>query len=211
MRMSRIVVIDYRMGNLRSVAKALEAVGAAEVVVSSDPGEVAAADRLVVPGVGAFADAMGHLREARLVDPILQFLQTGRPFLGICLGLHMLFERSFEDGTHEGLGVMEGQVVRFQAEAGAERGPLKVPHIGWNQVRKQGDVPMLAGVPDGAYFYFVHSYYVVPADPRVVAATTEYGVPFCSAVSAGRLFATQFHPEKSQAVGLQVLRNFVNL
>jgi glutamine amidotransferase len=216
--MSRIVVIDYQMGNLRSVAKGLEAAGAGEVLVSGRPEDAASADKLVLPGVGAFRDAIAHLREAHLVEPVLRFIQSGRPFLGICLGLQLLFERSYEDGVYEGLGVLGGQVVRFDfRNDGFHDSRLKVPHIGWNQIHKMGDVPMLAGVERAAgvaegepvHVYFVHSYYVVPTEPKVVATTTKYGVPFCSSVQAGALYASQFHPEKSQAVGLQILRNFV--
>ena len=210
--MSKIVVIDYQMGNLRSVAKGLEAAGAGDVVVSGDAGEIASADKLVLPGVGAFRDAIEHLRTAKLVDPILKYFDTGRPFLGICLGFQLLFERSYEDGVYEGLGVLGGQVVRFDfQDAGFHDHRLKVPHIGWNQIHKQADSPLLAGVEDDAYVYFVHSFYVVPTEPGIVATTTDYGVPFCSSVQVGPLFACQFHPEKSQTVGQRILRNFVGL
>lgn len=200
------MVVDYGMGNLRSVAKALERVGA-RVRLSTRPEEVLEAEKLVLPGVGAFAAAMAELRRRALLEPLRQYLREDRPFLGICLGLQLLFERSFEEGEHEGLGVLSGEVVRFApADAG-----LKVPHMGWNQLEMRPGVPLFAGVPQGAYVYFVHSYYVRPAEAEVVAAETDYGGRFCSAVWRGRTFATQFHPEKSQKVGLQMLANFVSL
>lgn len=201
----RVVVVDYGMGNLRSVAQGLERVGA-EVRLSARPREVLEAEKLVLPGVGAFAAAMAELRRRALLEPLRRYLeQEDRPFLGICLGLQLLFERSFEEGEHEGLGVLSGEVVRFApAEAG-----LKVPHMGWNQLQMRPGVPLFAGVPQEAYVYFVHSYYV-RARPEVVAAETDYGGRFCSAVWRGQAFATQFHPEKSQKVGLQMLANFVS-
>jgi len=200
-----IVVVDYGMGNLRSVSKALERVGA-EVTVSSRPQEVERAEKLVLPGVGASKAAMAELRRRGLIEPIREWLSQDRPFLGICLGLQLLFERSFEEGEHHGLGVLEGDVVRFQPVDLS----LKVPHMGWNQLAVCPGVPIFTGVPEGAYVYFVHSYYVRPRE-EVIAAETEYGQSFCSAVWKGNLFATQFHPEKSQKVGLQILANFVSL
>jgi len=197
-----IVVVDYGMGNLHSVGKALEASGG-KVHVSSDPAEVARADKLVLPGVGAFADARAELDRRQLTTPILEHIRSGRKFLGICLGLQLLFDRSHEDGLHEGLGVVRGEVVRFRA------GGLKVPHIGWNTIEETADAPLFTGVPDGSYVYFVHSYYVVPEDESVVAARTEYGERFTSAIAASNIWATQFHPEKSQQVGLRILDNFV--
>lgn len=205
-----IVVVDYGMGNLRSVSKALEAVGA-PVVVTRDPARVRDARALVLPGVGAFGDCMDNLSSYGLLDAVRDKALEGVPFLGICLGYQLLFEEGEEFGRREGLGVLKGRVVRFPHDlaAGGER--LKVPHMGWNRIRKDKDVPALADVPDGSFVYFVHSYYPVPEDPAVVATTTDYGVPFASSVSRGNLFACQFHPEKSQKVGLALLGGFWKL
>lgn len=201
----RVVVVDYGMGNLRSVAKALERVGA-EVRVSARPEDVEQAGKLVLPGVGAFAAAMAELSQRGMVEPLRRYLREDRPFLGICLGLQLLLEKSYEEGEHRGLGVLAGDVVRFEPTDPS----LKVPHMGWNQLQMRPGVPIFAGVPEGADVYFVHSFYVRPAS-EVVAAETDYGGPFCSAVWQGRVFATQFHPEKSQKVGLRILANFVSL
>jgi glutamine amidotransferase len=200
-----ITIVDYGMGNLRSVQKGFEKVGA-EARITDQPDAVAHADKLVLPGVGAFADAMAGLRARGLVDPILQHIRLDRPFLGICLGLQMLFAKSYEDGEHEGLGVLDGEVVRF-----AQRDDLKVPHMGWNQLRVRRRAPVLENIADGSHVYFVHSYYVVCRDPELVATETDYAGPFASSVWRGNLFATQFHPEKSQSVGLSLLRNFASL
>ena len=202
-----IGIVDYGMGNLRSVQKALERVGA-EAEVVADASEVAAADRLILPGVGAFADAMTHLRERGLDAPVTAFARSGKPFLGICLGLQLLFESSEEDGAHEGLGLLPGRVIRFEPTDPT----LKVPQMGWNEL-DWGDPapPLMIGLEPGAHVYFVHSYYATPTDPADVAATTNYGGPFCSAVHRDNLHATQFHPEKSQNVGLRILENFSRL
>jgi len=200
-----IVIVDYGMGNLRSVQKGFEKTGHA-ATVSSDPGAVAAADKVVLPGVGAFEDAVAELRRRGLVEPVLDAIGTGKPFLGICLGLQLLFETSYEHGKHQGFGVLAGEVVRFQLPA-----EYSVPHMGWNQLSIRRRAPILEGIEDGAHFYFVHSYYVVPRDPGVVAVETDYGGPFCSMVWRENLFATQFHPEKSQSDGLRILRNFAEL
>ena len=199
----RIVIVDYGMGNLRSVQKAFERVGVrADYAARAE--QLLNADAVVLPGVGAFADAMDELRGRGLVEPLRAYLASGRPFLGICLGLHLLFERSFEGGEHEGLGYLEGDVRRFPPEVG------KVPHMGWNQVWRGGaEDELFAGVANGEWFYFVHSYYVVPKDRSIVAGETEYGIRFCSMVRRGHLLATQFHPEKSQQAGLRLLANFV--
>ncbi len=199
-----IVVIDYGMGNLRSVSKALESLGAS-VRVSSDPADVAAADKVILPGVGAFPAAMRELSARGLIGPLKAAI-AAKPYLGICLGLQLLFERSDEGEGGEGLGILPGEVRRFAAQDG-----LKVPHMGWNQVQGQGACPLLKGVPAGSYFYFVHSYFGVPTDRSVIALETEYGTTFASMVWKDRLFATQFHPEKSQALGLQLLKNFITL
>ena len=200
-----IAIIDYEMGNLRSVQKAFERVGHA-ATITSDPAVLANAEKIVLPGVGAFCDAIAALRQRKLVEPIRQAIEIGKPFLGICLGLQMLFDKGYEDGEHEGLGVLPGEVVRFQVPAG-----FKVPHMGWNQIRICRRSPILDGIDDGAHFYFVHSYYVVPRDTSVVAIQTEYSLPFCSGVGRDNLFAVQFHPEKSQAAGLRLLKNFAEM
>ncbi|MCS7166051.1 MAG: imidazole glycerol phosphate synthase subunit HisH [Gemmatales bacterium] len=200
-----IVIVDYGMGNLRSVQKALEKLGH-QATITSDPSLVRQAEKLILPGVGAFGDAMERLRHAQLVAPIRQHIEAGKPFLGICLGLQLLFERSYEGGVHEGLGVLAGEVVRFDPALG-----LKVPHMGWNRIVHDGRCPLFAGVPSGSYVYFVHSYYPRPIDRNIIAAETDYGNWFCSAVWRGLLFATQFHPEKSQSVGLRMLQNFATI
>lgn len=215
-----IVIVDYGMGNLRSVRKALARIGHA-ATVSDKQEDVAAAERIIVPGVGAFGDAMEVLHAGGLVEAIRDFVATGRPMLGICLGLHILFEESEEVAETpvelaamadtplpKGLALVPGRVQRF-SQTLAEHG-LKVPHMGWNEVRPAGASPLLKGMPnEGVYFYFAHSYYAAPRDDGVVAGWTDYGGPFASAVTSGNVHATQFHPEKSQAVGLAVLENFV--
>jgi glutamine amidotransferase len=202
-----IAIIDYQMGNLRSVQKGFEKVGH-EATITSDPAVLAAADKIVLPGVGAFGDAIAELRRRDLVQPIKDAVAAGKPFLGICLGLQLLFDVGYEGGEFEGLGILRGKVVRF-AELPHE---LKVPHMGWNRGSfKQPAAPLLKGLDDGTYFYFVHSYYPVPDDPRLIAIETDYGRPFCAAVWQGNLFATQFHPEKSQVSGLRILQNFAEL
>ena len=208
-----IAIVDYDMGNLRSVSKALEHVGAS-VRVTSDPSEVASAEKLVLPGVGAFPAAMRELRTRGLIEPIKRVIAEGRPYLGICLGLQLLFDDSEEGAGAKGLGVLAGQVRKFTT---ASEPRLKIPHMGWNQVLGQrataagAACPLLEGISDGSYFYFVHSYYAQPADRSVVTLTTEYGAPFAAMVWKDQLFATQFHPEKSQALGLKLLENFVAL
>jgi len=200
-----IAIIDYRMGNLRSVQKALERVGAA-ATITDDPAKIAAAEKVILPGVGAFADAIAQLRKRRLVEPIRESIDAGKPFLGICLGLQLLFDVSYEDGEHEGLGVLPGEVRRFEAAP-----PLKVPHMGWNRAAIRQASPLLEGIADGSHFYFVHSYFVAPRDESVIALETEYAGPFCAMIGRGNLHATQFHPEKSQANGLRLLANFAAL
>lgn len=197
-----IAIIDYGMGNLRSVQKGLEKVGAA-AIVTSDPSAIADASKVILPGVGAFGDAMVELRRRDLVQPIRAAIDSGKPFLGICLGLQLLFEVGHEGGRHEGLGVLAGEVVRFQVPS-----PLKVPHMGWNQLKIERPAPLLTGLPDGVHTYFVHSYYVIPRDESIIAARTEYGGLFTSMIWRDNLYATQFHPEKSQADGLSMLKQF---
>ena len=207
--MERIAVIDYGMGNLRSVSKALEHVAAdgQEVVVSSDAAVVEAADRIVFPGQGAMRDCMSELIRSELRDVVANTVYT-RPFLGICMGLQALLERSEEDPDTDGLGTFAGEVKRFPATAG-DGTRLKIPHMGWNNVRQRMDHPLWQGIDDGARFYFVHSYFVHPQDSNLLAATTTYGVEFACALADRNLFAVQFHPEKSQHAGLQLLKNFL--
>ncbi len=200
-----IAVVDYGMGNLRSVSKALEHVGA-EVVVTSKPEDVASAEGVVLPGVGAFRDAVRNLKELDLWKAVLKSIDSGRPFLGICLGLQLLFERSYEFGETEGLGVVKGEVVRFELPDG-----YKIPHMGWNQIYKKKESKLLDGIDDGDFFYFVHSYYVKPEEENAVLTTTDYGIDFVSSIELDNVFATQFHPEKSQKVGLKLLENFVRI
>lgn len=204
--MSSIAIIDYGMGNLRSVQKALEKVGST-ATITSDADRIASADKVILPGVGAFRDAIQALRDHRLIDVIHQSVDSGRPFLGICLGMQLLLERSFEDGEYEGLGIIPGSVRRFDVDPS-----LKIPHMGWNQLSITDDAnPLFAGVDLSAWYYFVHSYYVDPADGSWTAATSDYGGSFTASVRRENVFATQFHPEKSQSAGLLLLKNFVNL
>jgi glutamine amidotransferase len=267
-----IAVIDYGMGNLRSVQKALERVGGDARLVRT-PQELSGAQKIVFPGVAAFGDAMEQLRIQKLVEPIIAAVRAGTPYLGFCLGLQLLFETGTEDGEHKGLGILGGKVVKFDFGSGCDAGVspacgegilpscvagvppasfavssavsssaaagqqqkqqqqdadkmsathaggtpaphtqrLRIPHMGWNQIHWNRDCPMLRGIEQGAYAYFAHSYYPVPADPSITVTTTDYGYNFTSSVWKDNIFATQFHPEKSQAVGLKLLENFVNL
>ncbi len=200
--MQKILIVDYGMANLRSVQKAFEKVGhAAEV--SGDPNRVAEADKVVLPGVGAFRDAIARLRESGLAAPLIEHVRRGKPFLGICLGLQLLFTRSYEDGEYAGLDLFPGEVVRFGDVPG-----LKVPHMGWNQLRVRRPAPVLRDLPPEPAVYFVHSYYAVPKDSALTATETDYPTPFTSAIWHDNVFASQFHPEKSQRIGLHMLRNF---
>jgi imidazole glycerol-phosphate synthase subunit HisH len=203
----RIGIVDYQMGNLRSVQKAIEHVGG-DAFISSDREELSQATHLVLPGVGAFGDAMAELRERKLVSFLQEWSKTDKPFLGICLGMQLLFDTSDEGGKQMGLGILPGDVVRF--ELPAQDVSLKIPHMGWNRVSSvvQND-GMLAGISSNPYVYFVHSYYVRPAESNLTWLTTDYGGPFCAAVQRGNLLATQFHPEKSQRDGLRLLANFL--
>jgi len=215
-----IVIVDYGMGNLRSVSKALESLGAA-VRVSSDPADVARADKLILPGVGAFPAAMRELSARKLVNPIKASIANGTPYLGICLGLQLLFDKSEEGEGAMGFGILPGTVRRFafDSQLPTLNSQLKVPHMGWNQIarrqkaegRRQNDCPLLQGIHDGNFFYFVHSYYAEPADRSLIALEADYGGRFAAMVWRENLYATQFHPEKSQAVGLQLLKNFIDL
>ena len=200
--MTSVTMIDYGIGNVRSVQKALEHVGA-DVLLTADPEAIRTAGRLVLPGVGAFGAGMAALRERGLADAIKEAAEQGTPLLGICLGMQLLFEESEELGKHRGLALLPGWVVRFPVNH------LKVPHVGWNQIEHDGEHPLLQGVPSGAYAYFVHSFYCAAADPDDVIASTEYGLRFPAIVGRGNVAGIQFHPEKSQHIGLRILRNFV--
>jgi imidazole glycerol-phosphate synthase subunit HisH len=202
-----IAIIDYGMANLRSVQKAFEHVGThAQIISQAD--QVEQADKIVLPGVGAFQDAIRTLRERELADPIVRHIERGKRFLGICLGLQMLFDVGYEDGEHRGLGVIKGKCVRFEVD---QTMGLKVPHMGWNQLNLRKSSPLLRDLPAGCGVYFVHSYHVVPDDQSVIATTTDYGQPFVSSVWRDNLVATQFHPEKSEKVGMQILANFAEM
>ena len=203
-----IAIIDYGMGNLRSVQKAFERVGH-PAVVTRDPGEIEKANRVVLPGVGAFGDCMDNLTRYGLVEPIRQSISCGKPFLGICLGLQLLFTESDEFGTHQGLNILPGTIRRFPFSPESESN-LKVPHMGWNTISIRQTAPLLEGVASGSHVYFVHSYYVQPEDPTLTCTVTDYGIPFVSSVWKDNIFASQFHPEKSQQVGLQLFYNFGN-
>lgn len=205
-----IAIIDYGMGNLRSVQKGFEKVGS-EAVVTDDPQVVLQAERIVLPGVGAFRDCMHNLEQGGFVEPILKVIAQGRPFLGICVGMQLLFTDSVEFGLYSGLNVIPGHVLRFPDQMTVADEKLKVPQMGWNQLSFKRRPPAFEGVADGSNVYFVHSYYVKPDNSAVVAATTDYGIEFCSAVWKDNVVATQFHPEKSQAIGLQILKNFAEL
>jgi imidazole glycerol-phosphate synthase subunit HisH len=202
-----IAIIDYGMGNLRSVQKGFEKIGF-DAVVTADPKVVLEAERVVLPGVGAFRDCMRNLEQGGFVEPILQVIKEGRPFLGICVGMQLLLTDSVEFGLYPGLNVIPGHVLRFPESMEVAGEKLKVPHMGWNQLAIKARAPIFAGVEDGTNVYFVHSYYEVPDDPAVVAATTDYGIEFCAAIWKDNIVATQFHPEKSQDVGLRILKNF---
>lgn len=205
-----IAIIDYGMGNLRSVQKAFERVGASAEIVTS-PEQIRRASKVVLPGVGAFRDAIGHLRERGLIEPIVEAAESHRPFLGICLGLQLLFDVSYEDGEYSGLGIVPGRVVRFDFTGDPAAAGLKVPHMGWNQLVWDRPCPLLAGLNSGEHFYFVHSYYVDPVDAAVTCGRCHYGHDFTAMIWRGHLFATQFHPEKSQRAGLRILQNFAAL
>jgi len=198
------------MGNLHSVRKALEWVGA-ETQIVTDAAGIEGADKVILPGVGGFADAINTLREKRLIEPLKQAVRQGKPFLGICLGLQLLFEVSYEAGEHAGLGLIAGKVVKFDFAGREDAQKLKIPHMGWNSLHLARDVALYHGIEEGSYVYFVHSYYVVPQDQSVIASTTEHGGEFVSSIARDNLYATQFHPEKSQRVGLAMLKNFAAL
>ena len=199
-----IAIVDYGMGNLRSVSKAFQSQGFS-VNVTKDPGDIRNASGLVLPGQGAFGDCVKNLEENGIFHTIKEFIQSGKPYLGICLGLQVLFEGSEESPGVAGLGLLGGKVVRFPS---FKKERLKVPHMGWNRISIRKKTALLEGVPDGSWFYFVHSYFPVPEDKGVTAVSCTYGLEFTAAVAAGNIFACQFHPEKSSAHGLRILRNF---
>ena len=200
-----IALIDYGVGNLRSVEKAFEYLGHA-IRVTSDPAQIAEAERVILPGVGAFGAAAKTLREQGLEEVALEAARSGKPFLGICVGMQLLFDASEERGTHAGLGLIPGRVKRFPTAPG-----IKIPQIGWNALHFAKATPLMAGLDEGAMVYFVHSYYCAPENPEVSAASTEFTLPYCSALAQGNLFGVQFHPEKSGKVGLKILDNFARL
>jgi glutamine amidotransferase len=201
----RVVIVDYGAGNLRSVARAVAHAGH-EPIVTDDREQVDAADALIVPGVGAAADTMRNLREHGMVEPIREYIASGRPFFGVCMGQQALLSISEEGGEHECLGIIPGRVKKLEAGDGR-----KVPHMGWNNVRQKSPHPIFDGIADDAYFYFVHSYYPQPEDPDVVIGETEYGVTFASVLARDNIVATQFHPEKSGEAGLRMYANFLSL
>jgi len=207
--MTPIAIIDYGMGNLRSVQKAIEKMGGTSIITNS-PLKIITARAVILPGVGAFQDAISQLKKLQLDSIIHRVIESEKPFLGICLGMHLLFTKSYEHGEHEGLNVIPGEVVKFPDT-------LKVPHIGWNTIQKRDsrgqktEVPLLEDIQDNSYFYFVHSYYVKPGDESVITATTIYGLEFAAMICKGNVYGTQFHPEKSQTLGLKILKNFLKV
>lgn len=200
-----IAIIDYDAGNLKSVEKALLSLGE-ETVITRDPAVIMDADKAILPGVGAFGDAMQNLRNFGLVDVVKDFAASGKPFLGICLGLQLLFEHSEESPGAEGLGIMKGDILKIPPCEG-----LKIPHMGWNSIKIRENARLFRGIPQDTYVYFVHSYYLKAADEDIVAATTEYSTLIHASVERGNVFACQFHPEKSSTAGLQILKNFSEL
>lgn len=200
-----IAIIDYDAGNIKSVEKALQKLGA-EVVITKDPSVILGADKVILPGVGAFGDAMANLKKYGLVEVIHQVVEKGTPFLGICLGLQLLFERSDETPGVEGLGILKGEILRIP-----DKDDLKIPHMGWNSLHLQNEGRLYRGILEQSYVYFVHSYYLKAEEPEIVKATTDYSVNIHASVEKGNVFACQFHPEKSSDVGLNILRNFVEL
>jgi len=200
-----IAIIDYGMGNLRSVQKGFEKVGYS-AVVTNDPEMAVQARGIVLPGVGAFEEAMKNLRNSGFVDVITAAVREGKPLLGICLGMQLLFRESEENGVHTGLNIFPGRVCKFRLPP-----MMKVPHMGWNQIQKTRDCPVLKNIPSGTYFYFVHSYYVIPEEKNTIQAVTDYGETFASVVGRNRVFGIQFHPEKSSDAGRIILKNFGEL
>jgi len=204
-----IAIIDYGMGNLRSVQKGFEKIGA-DAVITADPRVVLEADKIVLPGVGAFRDCMRNLEQSGFVEPILKVISDGRPFLGICVGMQLLLSDSVEFGLYRGLDVIPGHVLRFPEGMRVSGEDLKVPHMGWNQLNFKRKPAVFDHIDEGTNVYFVHSYYAKPDDDSVIATTTGYGIEFCSAIWKDNIVATQFHPEKSQHAGLRILKNFAS-
>ena len=201
----KIVIIDYGMGNLRNVQRGFERIGI-EAKLTRNQREIESASAIVLPGVGAFKDCMKNLEKYGLIEPLLRSIEEGKPYLGICLGLQILFSESEEFGSHKGLGLIKGRVVKFKPDP-----EHKVPHMGWNTVEIEREVPILQGIGNGDFFYFVHSYYVAPEEAQWISTLTYYGKPFVSSISKGNISGTQFHPEKSQQKGLRILENFVKM
>jgi glutamine amidotransferase len=202
-----IAIVDYGMGNLRSVQKGFAEVGSSAEIITR-PEEIDRFDKLILPGIGAFKDAIAVLRQRKLDEAVIRHINRGKPFLGICLGLQLLFDVDYEEGEHRGLGVIAGKCVRFDLDTTMG---LKVPHMGWNQLRLENPSPLYRDLSEGCSVYFVHSYHVVPEDESVIATTTDYGRPFVSSIRRDNVMATQFHPEKSQKIGLKMLANFAAL
>jgi len=200
--MGLIAIIDYGMGNLRSVEKAFERVGH-NAFIARSPAEVSKASHVVLPGVGGFPECMKNLTATGMIDAVYKSIESGKQFLGICLGLQLLFSESEEFGLHKGLNILQGRVVRFRLGKG-----FKVPHMGWNQINIKKDIPLLKGIPDNSFVYFVHSYYAAPSDSSIISSLSDYGGEFTSSVYKDNIFACQFHPEKSQDIGLRILKNF---
>lgn len=198
-----LVIVDYGVGNFRNVQKAFAAVGV-DIPITASPADINAADAVVLPGVGAFGDAIDNLRQRGLESPVLNAARAGKPFFGICVGMQLLFDESDEMGYHRGLGLIPGRVTRFPQG-------MTIPHMGWNQVMPDASHPLLAGVTPGSFAYFAHSYFCAPTDAAHIIAHTDYGMDFSTAVAHGNIFGIQFHPEKSQRVGLQILKNFATL
>ncbi len=206
-----INIIDYEMGNLRSVAKAFESLGY-PVRISANPSDISSADKVVLPGVGAFRDCINNLHNGGFVEPLLEHVEAKKPLLGICVGMQMLFDKSEENGCFAGLGIIPGNVIRFPAGMTENNERLKVPHMGWNNLLIKQPSPLFADVKEASYLYFVHSYYCAPTNTNDVSATCRYGdVEFCASVWRDNIMATQFHPEKSQEVGLHIFKNFGEL
>ncbi len=203
-----LAIVDYSMGNLRSVQKAFELLGVEAKIIQS-PADIRRADKLILPGVGAFADAIAILESSGQADAIKDFISTQRPMLGICLGMQLLMEKGYEDGEHTGLGIVPGDCIRFTVDQ--PPASLKVPHMGWNGVQTQGQFALFRGITPGTHYYFVHSYFVRPLDSRHIAATSDYGGEFTAAICKDNVMAVQFHPEKSQAAGRMILKNFAAL